>query len=120
MFKKSLMVAGTTAALMLVGSAAFADDCLNVSRAPAACGWTCPAPVIAGNWVWLPSIGVPEYAWGFGTPGSAISQQVQLPGSSGNYLNDRGGDSWLLGNSICVNGNTARQTTSGVQSGCGE
>jgi len=119
MFKKSLMGAGTTAALMLVGSAAFADDCSNVSRAPAPCGWTCPAPVINGNWVWLPSIHVPVFAWGFGTPGSAVSQQVQLPGSSGNYLNSRGGSSWLLENGTCVNGNTARQTTSGIQSGCG-
>jgi hypothetical protein len=120
MFKKSLMAAGATAALMFVGSAAFADDCTNDSRAPADCGWNCPAPVIAGNWVWRPSVGVPEFAWGFGTPGSAISQQVGLPGSSGNYLNDQGGFSWLLEKSLCVNGNTARQTTNGIQSGCGE
>jgi hypothetical protein len=120
MMRRILSVAATTGALMLIASASFADDCINISRAPAACGATCTAPVIEGNWVWLPSIGVPEWGWGFGTPGSWISQQVQLPGSNGNYLNDRGGDSWLLENSVCVNGNTARQTTNGVQSGCGE
>lgn len=122
-----MMVAGATAALMFVGSAAFADDCENVSRAPADCGWTCPTVVTVGNWVWLPSlvnIGVPaEFlpnAWGFATPGSGPSQELGFPGSNGNYLNEQGGFSWLHENSLCVNGNTARQTTNGIQTGCGE
>jgi hypothetical protein len=79
--------------------------------------------VVDGNWVWLPSIGVPEFAWGFGTPGSLPSQQFGLAGANGDYLNDSGGFSWLLEKSLCVNGNTARATansTHGVQSGCGE
>ena len=111
--------AAATSALLLVGAAANADDCANVSRAPAACGWSCPGPVTQGNWVWLPSIGVPEYAWGFATPGSLPSQGLGFPGANGNYLNQAGGFSWLLENSLCVNGNTARQTTNGIQSGCG-
>ncbi|WP_426996431.1 hypothetical protein [Pseudarthrobacter sp. N5] len=119
MFKKVFAVAGATAALMLVGSAAFADDCVNVSRAPAACGWTCQGPVVEGNWVWLPSIGVPEWGWGFATPGSVPSVGFGFPGSNGNYLNQSGGFSWLLENGVCVNGNTARQTSQGIQSGCG-
>jgi hypothetical protein len=119
MMKRILATAATTLALAMVGAAANADTCSNVSRAPAPCGMTCTAPVVDGNWVWLPSIGVPEAAWGFGTPGSQPSQSFGLPGASGNYVNDRGGFSWLLEKSICVNGNTARTTDHGVQSGCG-
>lgn len=121
MFKKSLAVAGATVALIMIAGPAFANDCANVSRPAPACGTSCSAPVISGNWVWLPSIGVPELAWGFATPGSEISQQAGFPGGSGNYLNDRGGDSWLLENSATCNGGAAaRQTTHGIQTGCGE
>ena len=123
MLRRFLAVAGATAALALIApTAALADDCLNVSRPPAACGMTCTAPVIVGNWVWLPSIGVPEAAWGFGTPGSIPSVGAGLPGANGNYLNaSTDGFSWLLENSAwCNGGATARQTTHGVQSGCGE
>jgi hypothetical protein len=76
--------------------------------------------VTQGNWVWLPSIGVHAYAWGFATPGSLPSQGLGFPGANGNYLNQGGGFSWLLENSLCVNGNTARQTSHGIQSGCGQ
>lgn len=121
MFKKLFAVAGATAALVLIASPALADDCVNVSRAAPDCNMSCTAPVISGNWVWLPSIGIPEAAWGFGTPGSIISQVVSLPGSAGNYLNDRGGISWLLENSANCNGIVlSRQTTHGIQTGCGE
>ena len=122
--KGLLATAAATAALVLVGTAANADDCVNLSRAPAPCGMDCTSgPVTQGNWVWLPSIGVPEPAWGFGTPGSLPSQQVGLPGANGNYLNEGGGVSWLHEKSLCVNGNTARATansTHGIQTGCGE
>jgi hypothetical protein len=121
MFKRLSVLAGATVALILIAGPAFADDCVNVSRSAPACGMSCSAPVISGNWVWLPSIGVPEPAWGFGTPGSIVSQDAGLPGGSGNYLNDRGGVSWLLENSaVCQGGATARQTTHGIQTGCGE
>ena len=121
--KRLLGTAAATVALLLVGTAANADDCINLSRPPAACGLSCPGPVVDGNWVWLPSIGVPESAWGFVTPGSVFSEELALPGTNGNYINDRGGISWLFENSLCVNGNTARATansTHGIQSGCGE
>ncbi|WP_433874393.1 hypothetical protein [Sinomonas atrocyanea] len=122
MMRRLLAVAGTTAALLLAGSAAYADDCVNVSRAPAPCGTDCTqGPVIEGNWVWLPSVDAnAPAAWGFATPGSAVSQGFGFPGGSGNYLNDRGGFSWLLENGVCANGNTARQTSHGVQTGCGQ
>lgn len=120
-FKKSFAVAGATVALILIAGLAFADDCSNVSRPAPACGLSCSAPVVSGNWVWLPSVGVPEAAWGFGTPGSVISQDAGLPGGSGNYLNDRGGFSWLLEKSaICNDGASARQTGHGIQTRCGE
>ena len=118
-----LGTAAATAALVLVGTAANADSCANVSRAPAPCGMSCTSPVIDGNWAWLPSIGIPFPAWGFATPGSLDSQQFGAPGANGNYLNQRGNLAWLLENSLCVNGNTARamaNSTHGIQSGCGE
>jgi hypothetical protein len=121
MFKKALAVAGATIALTLIAGPAFADDCVNLSRPAPDCNLSCTEPVIEGNWVWLPSIGIDEAAWGFGTPGSIVSQQANLPGSSGNYLNDRGGVSWLLENSaVCTVGVPSRQTTHGIQTGCGE
>jgi hypothetical protein len=121
MFKKVLAVAGATAALMMIAGPALADDCVNLSRPAPECNMSCTAPVISGNWVWLPSIGVPEAAWGFGTPGSIISEQADLPGSAGNYINDRGGVSWLLENSaICADTVPSRQTEHGIQTGCGE
>lgn len=94
-----------SAALLTVGvGSAFADDCANVSRAAPACDLSCPAPVTVGNWVWLPSIGAPEAAWGFAPPGAADSVNFGLPGSSGNYTNGAADD--LLG--------VAAQHSSGV------
>jgi hypothetical protein len=121
MFKKVLAVAGATAALMMIAGPAFADDCVNLSRPAPECNMSCDAPVMSGNWVWLPSIGIDEPAWGFGTPGSIPSQEASAPGSAGNYLNDRGGVSWLLENSaICNDLVPSRQTTNGIQTGCGD
>jgi len=92
----------------------------NVSRAPAACGLDCSGPVIEGNWVWLPSIGVPVPAWGFAPPGAADSVNDGFPGANGNYTN--GQTSSLLGvSAVCQGGGNVqnvRQGTSGIQSGC--
>lgn len=85
-----------TGAILTVGAgAAFADDCSNVSRPAPVCDMSCTAPVIAGNWVWLPSIGIPDAAWGFAPPGGADSQSSGLPGSNGNYTDGQVDD--LLG-----------------------
>lgn len=103
--------------VLAVPAAAFADSCSNVSRAPAPCGWNCLSPIIVGNWVWLPSAHVPVAAWGFAPPGALDSVNFGLPGSSGNYTN--GMTSSLLGMSaICNGGVPARQTSTGIQSGC--
>lgn len=106
------------AALAIPATAAFADSCANVSRAPAACGFSCPGPVVEGNWVWLPSIGVPFPAWGFAPPGAADSVDFGMPGANGNYTN--GYSSSLLGHSVHCSSNdpSSRQQTHGIQSGC--
>jgi hypothetical protein len=116
--KKLLVGAAVSATLVAAPAvAAYADSCSNVSRAPAPCGMSCAGPVIQGNWVWLPSIGVPDPAWGFAPPGTVDSTGFGFPGANGNYTN--GATSSLLGNSaICNGGVPARQTTSGIQSGC--
>jgi len=108
---------------LAIPAAAVADSCANVSHAPAPCGMTCTAPVVDGNWVWLPSVGVSFPAWGFAPPGTADSVgPPALPGANGNYTN--GYTSSLLGHSaLCPpdNGSTAqsvRQQDHGIQSGC--
>jgi hypothetical protein len=85
----------TAAALAAATGSAFADDCANVSRAAPACDMSCTAPVVEGNWVWLPSIGEPIAAWGFAPPGGPDSVGVGLPGANGNYTNAQADD--LLG-----------------------
>ena len=122
MFRKVLFVMGAAAAAVALPTAAFADSCANVSRAPAACGMTCNSgPVVEGNWVWLPSIGDPFPAWGFSPPGSLTSIQAGLPDANGNYAQSQGGFSWLLEKSrICNGGVPNRQMTNGIQSGCGQ
>ena len=121
--RRLIVVAATVVAALALAGVAFADSCANVSRAPAACGMTCPAPVIDGNWVWLPSIGEPVPAWGFSPPGSITSEQAGLPDANGNYVNQQGNFSWLHENSALCTGNgnasTAHQTDHGIQSGCG-
>jgi hypothetical protein len=99
-----------------VAGTAFADSCANVSRAAPACDLNCTAPVVEGNWVWLPSIGVPLAAWGFGPPGGPESVANGLPGANGNYLN--GFSESLLGHSAyCLKGvNTDK--SHGIISGC--
>ncbi len=106
---------GTVLSLLLAGTA-LADSCANVSRAPAACGTTCSAPVIEGNWVWLPSIGVPVEAWGFAPPGTEDSAGFGFPGANGNYTN--GFTSSLLGHSAyCLKG-VNPDKSHGIVSGC--
>jgi hypothetical protein len=102
--------------LAISAQVAFADSCSNVSRAAAAP--TGPGPVIKGNWVWLPSIGVHVDAWGFAPPGTVDSTGFGLPGANGN--DTIGQTSSLLGMSAnCPPGSNAnQQTTSGIQSGC--
>ena len=77
-------------------------------------------PVIEGNWVWLPSIGVPFPAWGFATPGSDAAAELGTPGANGNYTN--GKTESLLGvSAVCQgkgNAQNARQQAHGIQSGC--
>ena len=91
-----------SAVTLLSAQAAFAHSCANVNRAPAACGMNCSAPVIEGNWVWLPSIGVPFPAWG-----------MDKPGNAGGSLLDQ--SAWCTGQG---NAQDARQTEHGIQSGC--
>ena len=99
-----------------LASTALADSCLNVSRAAPACNMTCSAPVIEGNWVWLPSIGVPEPAWGFAPPGAEESAANGFPGANGNYTN--GFTESLLGHSAyCLKGVNAGKSH-GIVSGC--
>jgi hypothetical protein len=112
--KRFIVGAPVTVALAIPAAAA-ADSCTNVSRAPAACGMTCTAPVVGGNWVWLPSIGAPIAAWGFAPPGAPDSTALGFPGANGNYSD--GQTSSLLGMSaICQGGgnvNTVRQGSNG-------
>ena len=113
-----LAAAVSAAAALAIPATALADSCANVSRAPAPCGMTCTAPVVEGNWVWLPSIGVPFPAWGFAPPGAADSVAFGMPGANGNYLN--GFSSSLLGRSVhCLPTDpSSRQQSHGIQSGC--
>lgn len=102
----SLMVAGT----------ALADSCANLNRAPAPCGFSCTGPVVEGNWVWLPSIGVNAPFWGFAPPGGTDSTLFGFPGASGNYQN--GFSESLLGHSAyCLDGVNADKSH-GIVSGC--
>lgn len=114
---------GLFLALVVAGSA-LADSCLNVSRAPAACGSSCSTVVVEGNWLWLPSlvnIGVPAQFlppyWAFAPPGGFDAQFLGTPGAGGNYQN--GFSEWLLGHSAyCLKGVNADKSH-GIVSGCG-
>jgi len=93
--RKALLVLAAVAALA-VPAAAVADSCANFSRTPPACNLSCTAPVVKGNWVWLPSIDTSAPpAWGFAPPGGLDSTEFGLPGANGNYTN--GKTSSLLG-----------------------
>jgi hypothetical protein len=129
--RRSLLTAAASVVLIAATSVpAFADSCVNVSRAAPA-GWTqsttYTAPLIQGGWVWLPSlvsIGVPADQlppfWGKITPGTPDSINFGAPGANGNYTN--GKTISLLGvSAVCNTSSQAfviRQTTHGIQSGC--
>ena len=108
MLRRTLAAVFAAAAVLASAGTALADNCYNASR-PAPGSYS--GPLIKGNWVWLPSIGVPLDAWGFGSPS--------------NYLNSGGNEAWLLENTpYCAAGgvifyNGPRTTTNGIQSGCG-
>jgi hypothetical protein len=93
--RKGLLVLFAVVALAAPAVAA-ADSCANFSRSAPACNLSCTAPVIQGNWVWLPSIdpSAPP-AWGFASPGGPDSVAAGFPGANGNYTN--GQTSSLLG-----------------------
>lgn len=119
---KRLVAGAFAAAALALPAAAVADSCANLSRAPADCSSpaTCGGPLIQGNWLWLPSIGVPVDAWGFLPPGREDSVNLDAPGAQGNYTN--GQTSSLLGvSAVCTGGGNAqnaRQDANGIQSGC--
>ncbi|HJP88757.1 MAG TPA: hypothetical protein VJ850_06990 [Candidatus Limnocylindrales bacterium] len=115
--RKRALGAGFGVALsLLVAGTAFADSCANISRAAPPCGMSCTEPVVSGNWVWLPSVGVDFAAWGFAPPGGDESVANSLPGANGNYL-DGFSDSLLGRSAYCLKGvNTDK--SHGVVSGC--
>jgi hypothetical protein len=122
MFRRISVAAVLAAAAALLPIVASADSCGNVSRAPAPCGFTCPGPVIEGNWIWLPSVStnLPPI-WGFAPPGGPDSVLFGLPGANGNYQNTQvTGNQSLLDNSATCRkpGTNNRQTSHGIQSGC--
>ncbi len=109
MMKRIVMLVAMLAMMVfLTAPAALALSCDNVSRA--APKGDVSGPIIKGHWVWLPSIGVPEEAWGFFPPGTE--------GTNGNFAN---GETFsLLGTSAQCDPEktTSRQTDHGVQTGC--
>lgn len=128
MLKKTLLSVAAGVAVLALPATALADSCANVSRhAPA--GYTATttysAPLVQGNWVWLPSLssigltGLPP-AWGFVTPGTSDAMLLHTPGAVGNYTN--GQTVSLLGvSAVCNSSSQAfviRQTSHGIQSGC--
>jgi len=109
MLRRVLAVVALAVTFLLVApmTAAFADNCFNASR-PGPDSFS--GPLVKGGWVWLPSVGVPNPAWGKEVPE--------------NFQN--GKSDWLLGGTpYCDAGGalnpdgTPRQDTHGIQSGCG-
>jgi hypothetical protein len=130
MLRRRAATIGIAASAFILVSAgsALADDCANVSRAPAPCGYSCSGPVIVGNWVWLPSLdpSAPPI-WGFAPPGAADSVTFGLPGANGNYTNGQAQD--LLGvaghhsSAVCSTPNRTATDFSqlhGIVSACGQ
>jgi hypothetical protein len=76
-----VLVAMMVMMLSLAAPAALALSCDNVSRA--APKGEVSGPIIKGHWVWLPSIGVPEDAWGYFPPGTF--------GTNGNFTDRQDG-----------------------------
>jgi hypothetical protein len=114
MIRRTIAAVFAATMLLVPAGAAFADNCYNASR-PGGDLSTNPAdfsaPVFKGRWLWLPSVGVPQAAWGFEIPA--------------NFQNSQGAESWLLAKTpYCEAGgvlfyNGPRTTDHGIQSGCG-
>lgn len=117
---KALLVGVLMVVALAIPAAALADSCSNGDRAAPACGDSCSSPVWVGNWVWLPSIGVPKDAWRFAPPGTDDSTTYGTPDQNGNYT--AGQTDSLQGVSALCTGtgdaSNVRQTTNGIQSGC--
>jgi hypothetical protein len=111
-----VLVAMLAMMVFLAAPAALALSCDNVSR-QAPKGDTSSGPIVKGHWVWLPSIGVDEEAWGFVPPGTEPAGPL-LGKPNGNYTN--GKTHSLLGVSANCDPSksTARQSEHGVQTGC--
>jgi hypothetical protein len=103
-----LLVAMVALMVALAAPAALALTCVNESRS--APKGDVSGPIFKGHWVWLPSIGVPEGAWGFAPPGTF--------GTNGNFTD--GETIRLLGTSANCDPEktTSRQTENGVQPHC--
>jgi len=104
-----LLLAMVALMLALVAPAALALSCDNVSRAAPKDAATSSGPIVKGHWVWLPSVGVPEEAWGFFPPGTE--------GTNGNFTNGET-QSLLSTSANCPDQSTSRQNEHGVQTGC--
>jgi hypothetical protein len=110
MRKLLVTVVAVLVSLIITAQAASADTCHNGSR-PAPKG---NQPTATGVWIWLPSIGVPEDAWGFASPGGNFDTLT-----SGNFGGSTGANSLLTNSATCdTSKTTSRQTTRGIQTGC--
>jgi hypothetical protein len=106
-----MIVSCVLVSLALTANIALADACENTSRAAPAPG----TATMRGNWIWLPSIGVPVDAWGMAVPGGFASTAFDFPGANGNFTN---GEAFaLLGQSANCDPSkaTSRQSTNGIQ-----
>jgi hypothetical protein len=105
------IVTGVLLSLALTANIALADACENTSRAAPPPG----SDTTRGNWVWLPSVGVPVESWGFAVPGGFISTLIDAPGANGNFTNGKAFA--LLGTSANCDPSkdTSRQSTNGIQ-----
>ncbi len=118
---KTLLVGAALVAVLAVPAVASADSCSNLSMPAPKHVSTTSGPVTRGNWVWLPSLGIPDPAWGFSPPGTADSQAgvvsaSGLPDQHGNYTN--GYSSSLLGHSAYCTKGVNQNKSHGIVSGC--
>jgi hypothetical protein len=71
MMKRILVLVAMLAMMVLSAvPAALALSCDNISRAAPKGDASSSGPIVKDHWVWLPSIGVDEDAWGFFSPGT--------------------------------------------------
>ena len=127
---RGVLTAATSVALLASGAgAAFADDCVNLSRnaspdralhggkvftVPGEDGFT---TVTKGHWVYVGD------TWLFITPGTTSLDGIDvssLPGSSGNYTNGQADDLLGVAGQHSAGLCTTRQQSHGIQSGACE